>query len=85
MKHSFAPDTFDLDLTGAMAMQLRVARMSFAGSIDNVEERAFNILWRNPSARGGYSYDEIKPRLSTAIDLARRLGPIDLDAEVADS
>ncbi len=73
------------DLAHAMATHLRVAQMSFDGGIEDIEERAFNILWRNPSDRGGYSYDEIKPRLTAAINLARKLGPIDLDAEVADA
>lgn len=84
MKHAcLVPATHDEDLTAAMATTLRAGGMTFDGDVETVEDRAFNILWRNPSARGGYSCDEIKPRLTAAIKLARELGSIDLNAEVA--
>jgi hypothetical protein len=72
-------DTHDLDLTGAMATHLRVARMSFDGTEEDLCRRAFQILW-GPTT-GGYTHAQIKPRLSEAIAIARREGPINLDAE----
>jgi len=82
MKHAcLMPASHDLDLTGAMATQLRVAKLSFDGEVEGIVRRAFDILWR-PS-NGGFTYALIKPRLLEAIDLARKQGPIDLDAEVA--
>jgi hypothetical protein len=71
------------DLARAMATTLRVNGMTFDGDRDVIEERAFNILWRNPADRGGFSYAEIKPNLALAIDFARADGPIDLNAEFA--
>lgn len=81
MDARFVPATHDLDLTSAMATQLRVAGLSFDGEVDEIVRRAFDILW-GPTT-GGYTYALIKPRLLAAIDSARDLGPIDLDAEVA--
>ena len=84
MKHDrFTPVTDEEDLTAAMSTTLRTAGMTFDGDTETVEDRAFEILWRNPSSRGGYSYAEIKPRLAAVIELARELGPADLNAEVA--
>lgn len=73
------PASHDLDLTAAMATVLRVARISFDGPVEDVVRRAFAILWHPTS--NGFTYALIKPRLLDAIDLARELGPIDLDAE----
>lgn len=80
MKTSLVPNTHDLDLTAAMATQLRVAKLSFDGGVEAIVRRAFDILWK--PGNGGYTYALIKPRLLEAIDLARELGPIDLDSEV---
>jgi hypothetical protein len=82
MSAPLTPESDGDDLTAALATQLRVAKMSFEGGIEDIEERAFNILWRAPSTRGGYSYNDIKPRLAAAIDIARRLGSIDLELEI---
>lgn len=78
MNRTLIPDTYDLDLTGAMATHLRVAKLTFHGDVAGIVRRAFDILWR--PATGGYTFAQIKPRLLEAIDLARTLGPIDLDA-----
>jgi hypothetical protein len=84
VKHDrFTPASHEEDLTAAMATTLRTAGMTFDGDVKTVEDRAFGVLWKNPAARGGYSYAEIKPRLTAVIALARELGPIDLDAEIA--
>ncbi len=81
MRPNLVPASHDLDLTMAMATHLRVAKLSFEGDVDTIVRRAFDILWKPTS--GGYTYALIKPRLLAAIDLARTLGPIDLEAEVA--
>lgn len=77
MRPTLVPATHDLDLTMAMATQLRVANLSFEGSVEQIVRSAFDILWR-PS-NGGYTYAVLRPRLLEAIDLARKLGPIDLE------
>lgn len=73
------PETHDADLTAAMATVLRTSKLSFDGPVEDIVRRAFTILWR--PATNGFTYAQIKPRLVDAIDLARQLGPIDLDAE----
>ncbi|WP_454629647.1 hypothetical protein [Bradyrhizobium cenepequi] len=77
----FVPQTQDLDLTEAMATVLRVNNLSFDAPVEHIVSRAFTILWA--PARGGYTYAQIKPRLLAAIDRARVLGPIDLNAGTA--
>ncbi|MGY4269816.1 hypothetical protein ACVJF2_008386 [Bradyrhizobium sp. USDA 4519] len=74
------PDTFDLDLTGAYAVILRSSGMTFEGTVDEIEARAFQILWKPAEAR---PYSQVKPRLAAAIALARRDGPIDFSAVAA--
>ncbi|WP_157113150.1 hypothetical protein [Bradyrhizobium embrapense] len=69
------PDTFDLDLTGAYAVILRAYGMTYEGTVDEIEARAFKILWNPGEAR---PYSQVKPRLTAAIALARRDGAIDL-------
>ncbi len=82
---SLVPATHEEDLTAAMVTSLRTSGMTYGGTVEDAEDRAFAILWRDPSARSGngYSYDQIKPRLAAVIEQARELGPIDLNAEVA--
>ncbi len=75
------PPTHDLDLTAAMATHLRVAQMSFEGDVETIAKRAFDILWKPTT--NGYTHALIKPRLLEAIDIAREMGPIDLNAEIA--
>lgn len=71
------------DYVAEMATVLRAAGMTFDGDLSDIEDRAYNILWRNPSARGGYSHSEIQPRLTAVIAQARELGPIHHFAECA--
>jgi len=70
------------DFVSEMATVLRVNGMTFDGSTSDIEDRAYNILWRNPAARGGYSHAEIRPRLTAVLEEARRLGPICLEVYV---
>ncbi|PDT77241.1 hypothetical protein CO675_11935 [Bradyrhizobium sp. C9] len=74
------PDTFDLDLTGAYAVILRACGMTFEGTEDEIEARAFQILWKPADGR---PYSQVKPRLATAIELARRDGTIILSTVAA--
>jgi hypothetical protein len=67
------------DFVAEMATVLRTNGMTFGGGEAEVEERAFEILWRTPSARGGYAYAEIQSRLTAVIAQARALGPVDLE------
>lgn len=76
----FTPDTFDLDLTGAYAVILRAYGMTYDGTEDEIEARAFDILYKPAEGR---PYSQVKPRLAAAIALARRDGTIDLSAVAA--
>ncbi len=71
------PTTHELDLTAAMATLLRVEKVPLDGDIETVVQRAFEVLWR--PATNGWTWAMIKPRLLDALDLAQKLGPIDLD------
>lgn len=71
------------DFVDEMATVLRTNGMDFSGDVAAVEDRAYRILYRKPTDRGGYSHTEIQPRLTAAIERARELGSIDLGAAVA--
>lgn len=78
MKHAcLVPATHHDDLAGAMSMTLRTKGIDVAGPLDDVEDRAFEVLFRT------YSYAEIKKHLPAAIATARELGPIDLEGASA--
>jgi hypothetical protein len=77
MRPTLVPATHDLDLTMAMATMLRVNGLSFDGSVEKIVRDAFQILWK--PTNGGYTYAVLKPRILEAIDLARLLGPINLE------
>jgi hypothetical protein len=83
---NLAADTED-DITLAMTTHVRLGNLDLVGDVDAVEARVIEHLVSQRVKREilGYRWADIKPRLTTVINLARTLGPINFNEARVDA